>query len=130
MKSIKFKKPHLVSLKGIKYNYCWGDSIIIRAQQFGRLTDREIESARRVIRRKIRRTGELSVRAYSYLPLFKKPSEVRMGKGKGSKLRFNIFPVRPGQILFHLKKVPITIGISALRSGLKKLSVDSYITIK
>jgi large subunit ribosomal protein L16 len=102
----------------------------IRSQQFGSLSDKEIESTRRVIRRKIRRTGELFTHAYGYLPLFKKPSEVRMGKGKGNKLRCKVFPVRPGQILFSLRKVSLTLALQALKAGLKKLSISGYVTHK
>jgi ribosomal protein L16/L10AE len=42
-----------------------------------------LEAARKAIRKVVKKTGFLVIRASAYLPLTTKPSEVRMGKGKG-----------------------------------------------
>jgi large subunit ribosomal protein L16 len=123
------KKPHLVCLKGINYSMLSKNSVVIRAMQYGSLNNNEIESIRRLIRRKIKRSGQLSIRAYGYLPLLKKPAEVRMGKGKGNKLRYKIFPVRPGQILVQLEKISVDIALDVLKLCLNKLSVRAYVEV-
>ena len=49
----------------------------------GRLTARQIESARRAINRHVKRGGRVWIRVFPDKPVSKKPLEVRMGKGKG-----------------------------------------------
>ena len=38
-------------------------------------------------------------RIFPFFGIFKKPAEVRMGKGKGNKIAFKIFPIKSGQII-------------------------------
>ena len=51
----------------------------------GRLTARQIEAARRVMTRHIKRGGRVWIRIFPDQPISKKPAEVRMGKGKGKR---------------------------------------------
>jgi large subunit ribosomal protein L16 len=46
----------------------------------GRLTARQIESARRAINRHVKRGGRVWIRVFPDKPISKKPLEVRMGK--------------------------------------------------
>lgn len=50
----------------------------------GRLTARQIEAARRVMTRHIKRGGRVWIRIFPDQPISKKPAEVRMGNGKGN----------------------------------------------
>ena len=52
--------------------------------QPGRVTARQIEAARRALVRHIRRQGKVWIRVFPDVPVSQKPTEVRMGKGKGS----------------------------------------------
>ena len=56
----------------------------LKAMETGRLSGRQIEAARRAITRKMKREGRLWISVFPHIPITAKPTEVRMGKGKGS----------------------------------------------
>lgn len=56
----------------------------LKAVGRGRLTARQIESARRAMTRHIKRQGQIWIRVFPDKPITSKPLEVRMGKGKGN----------------------------------------------
>jgi large subunit ribosomal protein L16 len=120
-KQIFKKRPHLVLPKGLKLQYSKG--CCIRANEYGQMSQEEIEAGRKVIRRMIKKKGLLIVRSFAYLTLTKKPAEVRMGKGKGNRPRKIVYPVKPGQILYELYNVPLVVALSALKVACNKLSV-------
>ena len=66
-----------------------------------RITAKQMEAARRAITRKIRRRGKLWLKIFPHIPVTSKPTEVRMGKGKGS-IAFWEAQVDAGQILLEL----------------------------
>lgn len=76
----------------------------MKTMEPGRITARQIESARRAIQRSVKRGGKLWIRIFPDKPITKKPAEVRMGKGKGS-VEFWVAPVRPGRILYEINGV-------------------------
>lgn len=63
--------------------------------------------------RRIKRTARLWIRVQATVPVTKKPLGIRMGKGKGS-IEFYACPVRPGQIIFEMDRVPRKVAMSAL----------------
>jgi large subunit ribosomal protein L16 len=80
------------------------EQYVLKAQEFGRLSTAELEASRRYLRRfaKKGRTGRIYMRVYPSLPITKKPSETRMGKGKSSKVFDYVCPIRAGKIIFEL----------------------------
>lgn len=76
----------------------------IKTTEMGRISARQIESARRAIQRSVKRSGKLWIRIFPDKPITKKPAEVRMGKGKGS-VESWVAPVRPGRILYEMNGV-------------------------
>src|ERR1043165_1570510 len=70
-----------------------------------RVTARQIEAARRAVTRHLKRAGRVWVRIFPDLPVTSKPTEVRMGKGKGS-VDFWACRVAPGRVMFELDGVP------------------------
>ena len=56
----------------------------LKAQEPERVTARQIEAARRAITRAMKRAGRVWIRIFPDVPVSKKPTEVRMGKGKGA----------------------------------------------
>jgi large subunit ribosomal protein L16 len=70
----------------------------------GRISARQIESARRAIQRSVKRGGKLWIRIFPDKPITKKPAEVRMGKGKGSVDHW-VAPVKPGRVLYEINGV-------------------------
>jgi large subunit ribosomal protein L16 len=66
-----------------EYNYCNKGNWALVSLRGGILTKEAIEAARKAIKRVIRKTCYLRIRVSAFLPITQKPSEVRMGKGKG-----------------------------------------------
>ena len=88
----------------------------------GIITARQLEAARQAIMRKMNRKGKLWIRVYPYLPITSKPSEVRMGKGKGT-VNHWAARVSAGQVLFEVCGVDLNTVKSAFRTGGAKLPV-------
>ena len=89
-----------------------------------RVTARQIEAARRAITRHMKRAGRVWIRIFPDVPVSKKPTEVRMGKGKGS-IEYWCARVHPGRIMFEIGGVPEDVAREALRLGAAKLPVLS-----
>jgi len=126
----KFKKPFgKFKLSGFRLEFnCKSDyDYALKSLTYGKLTSKEIESARRAIRKVTKKLGKIAIRVYPYLPLTKKPAEVRMGKGKGSKIRDWVYPTRPGKTLFEISGIPETLGLLALNKAKEKLSIKCKI---
>jgi large subunit ribosomal protein L16 len=94
----------------------------LKSLEPNRVTAREIEAARRAITRQMKRQGRVWIRIFPDLPVTKKPTEVRMGKGKGS-VEFWAARVAPGRIMFEIDGVAEDTAREALRLGAAKLSV-------
>jgi len=90
----------------------------------GRITARQIESARRAINRYIKRGGKIWIRIFPDVPVTKKPLEVRMGKGKGN-VEYWVAKVQPGRVLYELEGVSEDIAREALRRAAAKLPVKT-----
>ena len=96
----------------------------LKAQEPERITARQIEAARRAITRAMKRVGRVWIRVFPDVPVSKKPTEVRMGKGKGSP-EFWAAKVKPGRIMFELDGVSEEIAREALRLGAAKLPIKT-----
>ncbi len=90
------------------------------ALESGYLNGRQIEAARQNIRRKVKREGKLEILVFPDIPISRKPSAARMGKGKG-KVDHWVTALTAGKIIFSLYGIDPERGIPALRSGAKKL---------
>jgi large subunit ribosomal protein L16 len=88
------------------------------------MTARQIEAGRITITRFMKRRGKLWVRAFPWKPVTKKPTEVRMGKGKGDP-EFWVDVIRPGRIIYELEGVPEDVAKEAMRLAAHKLPVKT-----
>ncbi|GJP29955.1 hypothetical protein CLOM_g12553 [Closterium sp. NIES-68] len=79
----------------------------IKSCEAGRISYQTIEAARRAISRKFRRSGQIWVRVFADIPITSKPTEVRMGKGKGNPTGW-ITRISEGQILFEMDGVTLS----------------------
>ena len=95
-----------------------------KAQEPNRVNAREIEAARRAITRYMKRAGRVWIRVFPDVPVTAKPTEVRMGKGKGS-VEYWACKVKPGRMMFEIDGVSEEIAREALRLGSAKLSVKT-----
>jgi large subunit ribosomal protein L16 len=94
----------------------------LRALEPERVTARQIEAARRAVTREMKRSGRVWIRVFPDVPVSKKPTEVRMGKGKGTP-EFWACRVKPGRIMFEIDGVPVELAKEALRLGAAKLPI-------
>jgi large subunit ribosomal protein L16 len=88
-RKIKFKKTRKISLNYTQKNTLIltrfkEGSIKIEALQFGRVTAKQLESSKASIHKAVKKTGNLELKVFPDVPVSKKPTAVRMGKGKGS----------------------------------------------
>ncbi|PCH45294.1 MAG: 50S ribosomal protein L16 [Hyphomicrobiales bacterium] len=123
-KRTKFRKAHKGRIHGnskggTKLNF---GSYGLKALEPDRINARQIEAARRAITRHMKRAGRVWIRIFPDLPISAKPTEVRMGKGKGSP-EYWAARVAPGRVMFEIDGVNETIAREALRLGAMKLSV-------
>jgi large subunit ribosomal protein L16 len=96
----------------------------LKATSRGRLTSRQIESARRTISRTVKRGGKLYIRVFPDKPISKKPLEVRMGKGKGN-VEYWVAQIQPGRMLYEIEGVSEEMAREAFKLAAAKLPVDT-----
>ena len=96
----------------------------LKAIEPERVTARQIEAARRALTRHMKRAGRVWIRIFPDVPVSKKPTEVRMGKGKGAP-EFWAARVHPGRIMFELDGVPVDLAKEALRLAAAKLPIKT-----
>jgi len=88
------------------------------------LTARQIEASRIAMTRFIKRGGKIWIRVFPDKPITKKPTEVRMGKGKGSPEAW-VAVVKAGRILFEMEGVPEDVAREAMRLAAHKLPMKT-----
>ena len=88
------------------------------------MTARQIEAARRAMTRHMKRAGRVWIRIFPDVPVTKKPTEVRMGSGKGA-VEFWAARVKPGRIMFEIDGVSRQVAEEAMRLGAAKLPIKT-----
>ncbi|MGH2343230.1 50S ribosomal protein L16 [Segnochrobactraceae bacterium EtOH-i3] len=94
----------------------------LKALEPERVTARQIEAARRAITRQMKRQGRVWIRIFPDVPVSSKPTEVRMGKGKGAP-EYWAAKVKPGRVMFEIDGVAEDVAREALRLGAAKLPI-------
>ena len=130
-KRTKFRKQHKGRIHGeAKGGFALNfGSFALKATEPERVTARQIEAARRAITRHMKRQGRVWIRVFPDVPVSSKPTEVRMGKGKGS-VDYWACKVKPGRIMFEIDGVSDEIAREALRLGANKLPVLTRIVAR
>jgi large subunit ribosomal protein L16 len=127
-KKTKYRKAHKGRIRGkakggTTLNF---GSYGLKALTAERVTSRQIEAARRAITRHMKRAGKVWIRIFPDVPVSKKPTEVRMGKGKGTP-EYWAARVKPGRVMFEIDGVPSDIAHTALNLGSSKLPLQTKI---
>jgi large subunit ribosomal protein L16 len=86
------------------------------------ITARQIEAGRIAITRHAKRKGKLWIRVFPWKPVTKKPTEVRMGKGKGDP-EFWVDVIKPGRILYEVEGITEDVAREAMRLASHKLPI-------
>src|SRR5919199_1249595 len=118
-KKTKFRKQfkgriHGVAKGGTDLNF---GQFGLKAVDPERVTARQIEAARRAITRAMKRAGRVWIRVFPDVPVTAKPTEVRMGSGKGAPEYW------AARIMFEIDGVPEDVAREALRLGAAKLPI-------
>jgi len=92
----------------------------LKAVERGRITARQIESARRAMTRAVKRGGKVWIRIFPDKPITQKPLEVRQGKGKGN-VEYWVALIQPGKMLFEMEGMPKELAQEAFRLAAAKL---------
>ena len=130
-KRTKFRKQH----KGRIHGEAKGGFLLnfgsygLKATEPERVTARQIEAARRAITRHMKRQGRVWIRVFPDVPVSAKPTEVRMGKGKGS-VEYWAARVKPGRIMFEIDGVGDAVAREALRLGAMKLPITTRVVAR
>ena len=120
----KFRKAHKGRIHGnatraSSLNY---GEFGLKAIQPERIIGKQIEAARVALTRHMKRTGKVWSRIFPNIPVSKKPTEVRMGKGKGSP-EYWACRVKPGRIMFEVDGVDMAEARKAMTLAAAKLPI-------
>ena len=126
----KYRKSHkggkkILGAESVGNKLSFG-SFGLKALEPGRLNSKQIESARKVITRYMKRTGKLWIMVFPHTPVTKKPAEVRMGSGKGN-VEYYIAKIKPGRIIFEIDGIDKDVAEAALGKAAAKLPFLSKI---
>jgi large subunit ribosomal protein L16 len=124
------KTKHRKQFRGRRAGYAKGQTDVqygdygIKALETGWVTNRQIETARIAMTRKIRRGGKVWINLFPDKPFTKKPAETRMGSGKGSPEGW-VAVVKRGRVMFELSGVSEPLAKEALRLAAQKLPIKA-----
>jgi large subunit ribosomal protein L16 len=134
-KKVKFRKWHTmrrnakkgkVETRGITVAF---GSHGLKATSHARIRSNQLESSRKVIARALGKTGKMWLRVFPDKPFTQKPPEVKLGKGKGDPVGYEI-EVWPGRVLFEVDGVTDTIATEALIKAGKKLPLKTKVVAR
>ena len=115
-KRVKYRKMQRGRLKGLAVSgstVCFGE-YGIKAIGSGWLKNTQIETARIILTRRLRRGGKLWIRIFPDKSITKKAAESRQGKGKGE-IESWVAVIRRGMVLFELGGIPEDYARSSFR---------------
>ena len=130
-KRTKFRKQHKGRIHGeAKGGFTLNHGAYgLKALEPERVTARQIEAARRAMTRHMKRQGRVWINIFPDVPVTQKPTEVRMGKGKGS-VEYWAAKVKPGRIMFEIDGVAEDVAREALRLAAMKLPVRCRFVVR
>lgn len=98
------KKPAFLTFRRPVGGARISNTFLIVSKQYARIKADEIESVRKVLRRLLnKRFDRIFVRIYPFIALTKKPTQARMGRGKGARSGESICYIKPGKVLFEIQ---------------------------
>ena len=131
-KKIKFKKlkkKYLAKCLETRACHLRFGFIGLKALNSFRMTSRQIEAVRQCVNRELGRSGKIWINIFPHIPVTSKPTENRMGKGKGS-VSYWCAPIKTGTILFEIEGVSLLKAKQAFIKGGNKLPIKTKIILK
>lgn len=93
------------------------------------VSSRQIEAARRVMTRYIKKGGKIWIRIFPDKPITQKGAEMPMGKGKGAVDHY-IAVVKPGMVLLEMDGVAEKVAKEAMKLATFKLPVRTKFILR
>lgn len=131
-KKVKFRKSHTMRVNPKKVKVATRGITVafgshgLKATTAARVRSNQIESARKVIARSLGKTGRSWIRIFPDKPFTQKPPEVKLGKGKGDPVGYEV-QIWPGRVLFEVDGVSDAIATDALIKAAKKLPLKAKV---
>ena len=127
----KYRKAHKGRIHGnaSRANLMNYGAYGLKAIQPDRIISKQIEAARVALTRYMKRTGKVWLRIFPNIPVSKKPTEVRMGKGKGAP-EFWVCRVKPGRIIFEVDGISESMAREALYKASTKLPIKTKLVAR
>jgi large subunit ribosomal protein L16 len=129
---IKKNQKRLIKVQSTEKNRIFKSKknrYILKSLTFSLLKDFQLKAAIRIMKQLLKKSGKLIIHVHPLIGITKKPLEVRMGKGKGSKIAYYSYPIRPGKILFEIESSNINLIYEVFKIALSKLSLKGKIFI-
>lgn len=102
------------------------NQIYLKALSSGRVSEKNLLACKQTINKIIKKQGRLNIHIFANTPITKKPTEIRMGKGKGA-IDSWVCRVKPGTILFEINVKFKIIGFKAFKLIKNKLPIRTKI---
>lgn len=96
----------------------------LKAMEHAWISSRQLEAARRVLTRYVKRGGQIWIRVFPDRPVTKKGNELPMGGGKGAPEYF-VCTVKPGTVMFEMEGISEAIAREALLLSAYKLPMKA-----
>lgn len=96
----------------------------LKSETHGWVTSRQIEAARKVLTRYVRRGGKIWIRVFPDKPVTKKGNEVPMGGGKGAPDHY-VAVIKPGTVMFEMVGVTLDEAKEAMAMAGYKFGVQT-----
>lgn len=125
VKHRKWHKPRRMN-KGVasRTNTIAFGSFGLKSTSHAWVSSRQIEAARRVLTRYVKRGGKIWIRIFPDRPVTRKGSEVPMGGGKGSPDHY-VCTIKPGVVMFEMEGITEVEAREALNQAAYKLPVTA-----
>jgi len=128
---VKYRKSQRGRRKGkaLRGNRLSFGEIGLKVLEPGWITNKQIEACRITLTRALKKGGKIWIRIFPDKPITKKPSETRMGKGKGDPAGW-VAVVKPGRVLFELAAPDIKMAEDALVQSAHKIGLKTKIVTR
>lgn len=130
-KKLKMRKPHRPDVGAVATtnNELAFGSFGMRATSGDWVSAQQIEAARRVLSRYIKRSGKIWIRVFPHRPITSKGTQATMGGGKGVPEKY-VAVVPAGTVLFEMDGVPVAMAQEAMKLASYKLPVKTTFIAK
>nr|ADW83088.1 ribosomal protein L16 [Diacronema lutheri]QHD45384.1 ribosomal protein L16 [Pavlova sp. NIVA-4/92] len=116
----KYRKGRISYHVKLRGNSCVYGIHSIQSKAQGILTSRQIEAARKTLKKHLKKRGRFWSNVFPNIAKTKKPEKTRMGKGKG-RIHLWCFKVHPGKVIFELGGLNIKVANNIFKKVAYKL---------